>query len=278
MTRTLPKLLAAACVLALPGIAAAQAQNFAVRFVPIQSAPPSNPAENRCQVRIWVDDVATVYFRNELVGITTQSGRPARDEGTSCSGPLPNGPVSSFRLLSASRPGSVTNVISPGRNNDFTGAVTLQDPRQGGSIYEFEVAWVDARAEEARRFAYATPYRVERSAPGPRDGIHTQRDGSYVQRDGHQVDESYHNGQEDAACQRTIVNAIRDRNDDRNINVEFRANVTREEMGGPRVKIRGNARANSRYDSSRLVYECVLNERNNRIISSAYEVRGGDLR
>lgn len=272
MRHALPKLLLAACALALPGVAAAQAQNFAVRFVPIQSAPPANPAENRCQVRIWVDDVATVYFRNELVGITTQSGRPARDEGTACSGPLPNGPVSSFRLLSANRPGSVTNVISPARNNDFTGAVTLQDPRHGGSIYEFEVAWVDARAEDARRFAYATPWRGER---GDRDrGDRDRRDGPGRG----PGNDSYDNGQEDAACQRTVVEAIRARNNDRNINVEFRANVTREEMGGPRVKIRGNARANSRYDSSRMVYECVLNERNNRIISSAYEVRGGDLR
>lgn len=241
----------------------ASPQNFSTRFVPIQSAPPANPAENRCQVRVWVDDTATVYFRNELIGITTQSGRAARDEGTSCSGPLPAGPVSEFRILRANRTNAITNVIAPSRSNEFTGAVSLRDPQQGGSIYEFEIAWVDARAADARRFAYTTPYRVDRDRDGRRDA---PDDGNFAA------------GEETEACQRSVVNSIRARNNDRNIDVEFRANVAREDVGGPRVKIRGNGRANSRSDSSRIVYECVVNDRNNRVISTAYDVRNGDLR
>ncbi len=278
MTRSLIIALVPALLLALPGVALAQAQNFPVRIIPIQSAPPADPSENHCLVKVWVDDVATIYFRNEVVGITTQSGRPARDMGTQCSGPVPDGPVQNFRIVSSAQPRTYfTNVITPARSNDFTGAISLSDPTPGGRTYEFEVAWRDPRADFNRRNARETNlYRrgdvVAANTPRPRDEYREER------RDGYQEDSRRDDMDEEAACQRSVLDQMRSRNRDDDINVEFRSQVRREDAQGPRVKIRGNGWATGRNDSARFTYECVVNERSNNVVTSAYTVRGNTYR
>ncbi|QJR11000.1 hypothetical protein DSM104443_02070 [Usitatibacter rugosus] len=78
---------------------------------------------------------------------------------------------------------------------------------------------------------------------------------------------------EEEACQATVRDQIRARNGAR-VDVDFRPNVRREEMGSGRERIRGGGWAQGRGESTRFGYECVVDDRRNRVISANYQVSG----
>jgi len=81
------------------------------------------------------------------------------------------------------------------------------------------------------------------------------------------------NVDEEEACQATVREQIRARNG-RGVDVDFRPNVRREEMGSGRERIRGGGWAQGRGESTRFGYECVVDDRRNRVISANYQVSG----
>ena len=62
------------------------------------------------------------------------------------------------------------------------------------------------------------------------------------------------------------------RNRDGDAYLEFTSVPLRDEAGANRERIRGEAWARNRVESRPISYECVLNERSNRVLSSSYEV------
>lgn len=78
---------------------------------------------------------------------------------------------------------------------------------------------------------------------------------------------------EEAACQAQVRHEIRERNRGR-IDVDFRPNVRKEDLGMGRERIRGGGIATRRDDSARFGYECLVDDRRNRVISASYEIRG----
>src|SRR5258706_146107 len=56
--------------------------------------------------------------------------------------------------------------------------------------------------------------------------------------------------------------------------LEFTGMSDRESLGSNRERIRGDAWARNRSESRGITYECVLNDRTNRVLSSSYELRG----
>ena len=81
------------------------------------------------------------------------------------------------------------------------------------------------------------------------------------------------NMNEEEACQATVRDKIRARNGER-VDVDFRPNVRREEMGSGRERIRGGGWAQGRNESARFGYECVVDDRSNRVVSANYTVQG----
>ena len=54
----------------------------------------------------------------------------------------------------------------------------------------------------------------------------------------------------------------------------FFGSAARDEAGPNRERIRGAAWARNRAESRPLDYECVLNDRTNRVLSASYDLRG----
>lgn len=78
---------------------------------------------------------------------------------------------------------------------------------------------------------------------------------------------------EEEACQASVRDQIRSRNGS-HVDVDFRPNVRREDMGSGRERIRGGGWAQGRNDSARFGYECVVDDRSNRVVYANYQVQG----
>jgi hypothetical protein len=257
MTKPLMKAFALAMLLAA-GAATAQEKlrinpGEGMVFTPrYQPAPASSAAsEGHCILKVWVDDRATVMLRGDQIGVRTESGKEARDQGSFCSGPLPER-VENFRIEHSNAPvgGRVVNLDPPSPRNNYTGSVSIDDPRDGGRIYVLDVWWNDA--DYGRNSA-------PRVATNPGYGVYPSSSDGYFD--------------EEAACQAQIRNEIQQRNRGR-VEVDFRANVRKEERGGGNDRIRGWGTISRRDDSARFGYECIVDDRRNQVVSASYEVRG----
>src|ERR1700682_201576 len=54
--------------------------------------------EGRCQIRVWVDNRAEVRMRGDVIFVRTLEGSRGRDEGSTCSQPLPYNSVNKFQI------------------------------------------------------------------------------------------------------------------------------------------------------------------------------------
>jgi hypothetical protein len=245
MQKTLIKLAVAG---ALFGSAAAMAQDYRLgdsprtyRIGPTASEWNLAANEGQCRLRVWVDDRAQVQLRGDQVIVNTRSGKRSYDRGSVCTQPLPFHSVDDFRVTMEQGRGRVTDVNSPNRRNNFTGAVTIEDPQSGGDNYELVVAWTN---------------------PEGRPAIAPQASS-----------DPYPYFDETRACQDRVRRDFLARNDDADAYLEFTGVAQRDEAGPNRERIRGDAWARNRSESRPMTYECVLNDRTNRVLSSSYEMR-----
>jgi hypothetical protein len=132
-------------------------------------------------------------------------------------------------------------VREPNRRNNFTGAVTIVDPQNGGETYDLVMAWRNPDAMPAQPLASNDPYPW--------------------------FDET-------RACQDRVRGEFLARNRDGDAYLEFTGMPARDDIGSSRERISGEAWARNRSESRQLTYECVLNDRTNRVLSSSYELRG----
>jgi hypothetical protein len=56
--------------------------------------------------------------------------------------------------------------------------------------------------------------------------------------------------------------------------LEFTGMTDRDDAAANRERIRGRAFARNRNESRFLSYECILNDRTNRVLSASYDLRG----
>lgn len=230
--------------LALAGSAEALAQarivdDYSFR---VGRAPDWNlaAADGHCRLRIWVDDKAQIQMRGDQIIVRTESGRRSFDQGSVCTQPLPFHRVNDFRVTAERGRGAVFDVTPPARRNNFTGAVHIDDPQNGGDTYELVVAWNNPEGRRIEPVAAADPIPF--------------------------FDET-------RACQDRVRGDFLARNRDGDAYIEFTALPMREEVGPNRERIRGEAWARNRFESRPMTYECVLNERTNRVVTAEYEVR-----
>jgi len=196
-------------------------------------------ADGVCRLRIWVDDAAQVQMRGDQIIVRTDSGKRSFDQGSVCNQPLPFHPVDDFRVTAEKGRGHVLYVNPPLRRNNYTGTVRIEDPQRGGDSYELVVAW---------RNTGGLPAPVASADPYP-----------------------YYD--ETRACQDRVRGDFLSRNRDGDAYLEFTGVPARDDLGASRERIRGEAFARNRYETRALTYECVLNDRTNRVVTADYELR-----
>ena len=223
---------------ALPAAAQVRYDDYSFR---VGRAPEWNlaAADGICRLRIRVDDAAQVQMRADQIIVRTDSGKRSYDEGSVCNQPLPFHHVEDFRVTAEKGRGHVLDVNPPLRRNNFTASVRIEDPQRGGDDYELVVAWRNP-AGIAAPLASNEPYPF--------------------------YDES-------RACQDRVRADFLGRNRDGDAYLEFTGLPGRDDLGANRERIRGEAVARSRYETRFMTYECVLNDRTNRVVSADYELR-----
>jgi hypothetical protein len=223
---------------ALCAAGAASAQEV-YRVSPIGTEWAMNSAEGQCRLRVWIDDRAQVRLHGDEVIVDTRAGRRSFDQGSVCSQPLPFHRVENFRVTLERGRGRVVDVNSPNQRNDFHGSVSVEDPQGGGDSYVLVMAW--RNPDEFRRAPLAANVPL--------------------------LDEA-------RACQEHVRHQFIRNNEDSDAYLEFIGEADRDDAGPGRGRIRGEAWARSRTESRRVSYECLLNDRTNRVITASYDLLG----
>jgi hypothetical protein len=198
-----------------------------------------NAETGSCHLRVWVDDRASVQLRGDQIIVNTRTGKRSFDEGSVCTQPLPFGHVEDFRITANEARGRIVDVQAPNRRNNFTGAMVIEDPQPGPATYDLVVSWRNV----------------------DRPGVPLAANDPFPYFD------------ETRACQERVRSEFLARNEG-DAYLEFTGATDREDAGVNRERIRGRAFARNRNESRTLTYECVLNDRNNRVLSASYDLRG----
>jgi hypothetical protein len=70
--------------------------------------------EGRCEIHLWVDNRAEVRMRGDQIFVRTLEGSKGRDEGSSCSQPIPFNSVRGFELRQTAGRNQVALTQEPG--------------------------------------------------------------------------------------------------------------------------------------------------------------------
>src|SRR5882724_7743469 len=97
--------------------------------------------ESRCEIRVWVDNRAEVRMRGDQIFVRTVEGSRGRDEGSSCSQPLPYNSVRGFQIRQTAGRNRIALAQEPSRMNNLTAMIAIDDAQGGGDNYAFEVTW-----------------------------------------------------------------------------------------------------------------------------------------
>lgn len=229
--------LCVAGALCTAGLASAQAPHV-YRVSPIDNDWAMNADEGQCRLRIWIDDRAKVRLHGDQVIVDTQAGRQSFDQGSVCNQPLPFHRVENFRVTLEQGRGRVVDVNSPNARNNFNGTVTVEDPQRGGDSYELVMAWRNPEG-----FRVAPPLAANAIDPF--------------------LDQT-------RACQERVRHQFVRNNADADL--DFTGPADRDDAGPDRQRIRGEAWARNRDESRRVSYECLVNDRSDRVIAASYDL------
>ena len=156
--RIVPSLFAGFILLA-PMALAQQESSFQPRFT-----SNGESREGYCRLRVRVDNVVDVIMVGDRVILRTLEGRPAFDEGSECSGPMPHRGVIDFDFRKTDGPGHATVMETPDRGEGRV-LIHVTDPQNGDHSYtlqfrwrsEHREGWGDWDGEHEHGFAPAPP-------------------------------------------------------------------------------------------------------------------------
>jgi hypothetical protein len=210
--------------------------------------------EGRCDVRIWVDNRAEVRMRGDSIFVRTLEGSRARDEGSDCSQSLPYNSVRGFAIHQTTGRSPIALVQEPSRMNNFTALIAIDDRQGGGDEYAFEVTWHADADVAAAPAPFFDDVRACQDVVRQRFLSQNGR-GTYIDFD--RFADRQGQGHEKASQQDR--GAARDRN-----------------RGQETIHGRGNARSSN--ESRDLTYTCVLDTRQNQVMSGSYQYAAAGLR
>ena len=202
--------------------------------------------EGRCEIRVWVDNRAEVRMRGDAIFVRTLEGSKSRDEGSECSQPLPFNSIAQFQIRQISGRTRVALAQQPSRANNYTAMISINDSQGGGDNYAFEVNW---RADDAAA-----------SAPAPFfDDVR--------------------------ACQDAVRQRFQNQNG-RGSYIDFTGFADRlgqdqnRAMGRGRGQesIQGRGSARNASEARDITYSCVVETRQNKVVSGGYQFTGNVVR
>jgi hypothetical protein len=206
--------------------------------------------EGRCEIRVWVDNRAEVRMRGDTIFVRTLEGSKGRDEGSECSQPLPVNSLRDFQIRQTAGRSRVNLAQEPGRMNNYTAMIAIEDRQGGGDNYAFEVTW---RSESDIANAPAPFFDDVRAC----QDIVRQR---FLSQNGRG---SYIDFENFADRQRQNQNQAKGRSRGRNQDQE---------------SIQGRGSARSWSESRDLIYTCSVDIQRGQVLAGDYHFSGGSLR
>jgi hypothetical protein len=200
-----------------------------------------NAGQGRCRLLLWVDQRADVRIRGFDVWVKTLQGAPSRDEGSECDQPMP-ATVQSFNIRTVKARGKVWVSQTPSPQNRYQAVISIDDHQGGASSYVIEVNWVRGGGP---------------SLPGP---------------------PPVPSFDEVRACQDGVRDQFLRRNQGNRATINFQGSPNRNNMGGNRLSLRGNAEGRSQYESRKMTYTCTVNLQRRVVESANYNYAGNGLR
>lgn len=124
-------------LLALPALADIQ---FTAK---ITDNPKLGRGKGECEIRLSVDEAVEVRIQGNRVEAHNVSGAEARDEGSTCTAPLPDRDFEGFKfeVKQKQKRGEVQLSQPPSRSNGYRAVVFIRDKEAGSGDYEFRVSW-----------------------------------------------------------------------------------------------------------------------------------------
>jgi hypothetical protein len=212
--------------------------------------------EGRCEIRVWVDNRAEVRMRGDNIFVRTLEGSRGRDEGSTCSQPLPYNSVRGFEIRQTAGRSRVTLAQEPSRMNNYTALIEIEDRQGGGDDYAFEVTWhADADVTSA-----PAPFfdNVRACQDAVRQRFLSQNGrGAYVDFDRF----AEHQGQ--------------DHEQDRG---QGRSAARYQDRNRAEEIIHGRGSARNWSESRELTYSCVIDPRRDQVMTGSYQYVGNGLR
>jgi hypothetical protein len=218
--------------------------------------------EGRCEIRVWVDNRAEVRMRGDTIFVRTLEGSKSRDEGSQCSQPFPYNSVRDFQIRQTAGRSRVSLAQEPGRMNNYTAMITIEDSQGGGDNYAFEVTW---RSEGDANNAPAPFFDDVRACQDlvRQRFLSKNGRGSYIDFDNFADRQGQNQNQYQDQNRGQDQGQARNRNRNRNRDQET-------------IQGRGSARSWS--ESRDLTYSCVVDSQRGQILSSDYRYSGGSER
>jgi hypothetical protein len=214
--------------------------------------------EGRCEIRVWVDNRAEVRMRGDTIFVRTLEGAQSRVEGSECSQPLPYNSVRGFQIHQTAGRNRVALTQEPSRMNNYTATMAIDDPQGGGDNYAFEVTW---QAETDVAMAPAPFFDDVRACQDAvRQRFQSQNGrGSYIDFTGFADRVGQGQGQ--------------DRNQGRDS-----GGYQGQGQNRGQESIQGHGSARSSNELRDLTYSCLVDMRQNKVASVAYQYTGNSLR
>jgi hypothetical protein len=215
--------------------------------------------EGRCEIRVWVDNRAEVRMRGDQIFVRTLEGAKGRDEGSECSQPLPYNSVREFQIRQTAGRSRVALAQEPSRMNNYTAMISIDDTQGGGDNYAFEVTW---RAEADIATAPAPFFDDVRACQDiVRARFQSQNGrGSYI----------------DFATFANRLGQDGNRGQDQNRGQD--RNGRNQGWNRGQESIQGSGSARTRNESREITYSCVVDTRQNQVVSGNYQYSGAGLR
>ena len=255
--------IALAGVLALGAATAAVADTYVYRdnytYTPAH-APDWNvaAADGMCRLRIWVDDRARVQLHGDQIVVDTNSGKRSFDQGSVCTQPLPSNEVADFRVTAERGRGQVVEVRAPERRNNYTTAMTVVDPQNGGDTYDIVVSWRNTGAPVAQAPIASAPVYAQAPvyAPAP----------------------AYVPDAQTEHCYERVRGQFIGRNPDSGAFMDFTGTPERHRLNGTVEMLRGEAWAGNRLEARQVTYTCEFNIGSSAVQSANYDLHGPSRR
>jgi hypothetical protein len=127
--------IALAILASIPGWADA---SFRIHILPRTDLPPG---KGQCDIRLQVDEEVQITIRRDQISVHNTSGQDARDDGSDCNIPVPDGDIRNFALQSVEARSEVRVLEKPSEHNGFAVVVRIRDTAEGFGRYHFRLTW-----------------------------------------------------------------------------------------------------------------------------------------